>query len=283
MADEQFINWSYFMKSKTENKIIGKFVLSTDGVRIQYQETGSGKVCLVFVHGWLGNIEWWKHQEDFFRDAYKIVRIDLGGHGKSDRTRSNWTAKQYAEDIEVVINCIDASEIILVGHSMSGAYALEAKRNLSRVTSIILVDTLKDLDHNFTLEQAEQFLFSEYRKDFKFAVENIMPQYLFSLETPESIKVQLQSEFLQNSAEVAINALKPLYGMDVRNIAKSISVPVRAINSDSTPTNLESNNKYFKNYSYRAIAGTGHYPMLERPNEFNEILKEVLLELTLGE
>lgn len=257
-----------------------KYILSTDSINIHYKETGKGNTSIIFVHGWLGNINWWNSQEVFFREKYNIVQIDLAGHGKSDKTRQNWTSEQYSDDIKAVINQINSSEIILVGHSMSGAYVLEAFRDLPKVKAIILVDTLKDLDQDFTAEQAEQFLFSNYRKDFKSAVENILPQYLFADQTPAIIKHQLQNEFLQNDSELAINTLKPLYKMDIRKIAQLVDVPVRAINSDATPTNIDSNRKYFKNYRYKTIAGTGHYPMLEKPDEFNAILKELLDELT---
>jgi pimeloyl-ACP methyl ester carboxylesterase len=258
-----------------------KYISSTDNINIHYTETGKGNTAIVFVHGWLGNTNWWNSQEAFLKDRYKIVKIDLGGHGKSDKTRLNWTSKQYSDDLITVINQINASEVILVGHSMSGAFVTEAAVDLPKVKAIILVDTLKDLDDTFDPEQAEEFMFSHYRKDFKSAVENILPLYLFVDETPITIKNQLQKEFLQQDAELAIKALKPLYEMDIRKIAKLMDIPVRAINSDSQPTEIENNRKYFKNYDYRIITGTGHYPMLEKPDEFNKILKEVIEELVL--
>src|SRR5690606_14270712 len=148
------------------------------------------------------------------------------------------------------------------------------------VKAIILVDTLKDLDQVFTSEQAETFLFSNYRKDFKSAVEDIMPQYLFVASTPPTVKQQLQNEFLENSSELAINALEPLYKMDIKHIAKKINIPVRAINSDATPTNIENNRKYLKDYDFMTITGTGHYPMLENAKKFNELLEKIIEELT---
>ena len=258
-----------------------KYIISSDSSNIHYKETAQNNdhITLVFVHGWLGNTNWWNDQEKYFKEKYNIVQIDLGGHGKSDKSRKNWTSEQYADDIKAAINQLDSPEIILVGHSMSGAYVVEASIDLPQVKAIILVDTLKDLDQEFTPEQAEQFMFSSYRQDFKSAVENLLPQYLFVEKTPEHIKKQLQSEFLQNESDLAINALRPLYEMDIRKLAKRVNIPVRAINSDASPTNIENNKKYFKNYDYKIIAETGHYPMLEKPAEFNQLLNEVINEL----
>lgn len=78
---------------------------------------------------------------------------------------------------------------------------------------------------------------------------------------------------------MTINALESFYKMDIVKIAKLVDIPVRAINSDATPKNIDNNKKYFKNYNYAAITGTGHYPMLERPEEFNVILTDVIEEL----
>lgn len=258
------------------------YVKSSDASKIHYTTASQNNtITLVFVHGWLGNTNWWHNQEIYFREKYNIVEIDLAGHGKSDKSRQNWTAAQYANDIKAVVHELNSSEIILIGHSMSGAYVVEASIDLPQVKAIVLVDTLKDLDQDFTPEQAEEFMFSHYRKDFKSAVENLLPHYLFVEKTPENIKRQLQSEFLQNESDLAINVLRPLYEMDIRKIAKQVDVPVRAINSDASPTGIENNKKYFSNYDSKIITATGHYPMLEKPDAFNTLLNEIINELSV--
>ncbi|UCA57825.1 alpha/beta hydrolase [Chryseobacterium rhizoplanae] len=255
-----------------------KYAVSSDGQKIHYRESGSRNTAVILVHGWLGNTEWWDDQQKYLTPNYHVVQIDLAGHGKSDSSRETWTSSQYADDIKAVADAIDAPEIILVGHSMSGAYVLEASLKIPKVKALVLIDTLKDLDESFTDEQVEQIL-SIYRSDFKHAVENILPQYLFVEQTPPAIRERVQQEFLQNDAEKAINALKPLYTTDFRKVAEQVQVPVIAINSDASPTNLEGNRKYLKDYNYVTITGVGHYPMLENPEEFNSILNKVLQKL----
>ncbi|MGN7758795.1 alpha/beta fold hydrolase [Chryseobacterium sp. 22532] len=256
-----------------------KYAQSSDGQNIHYKESGQGSPSLLFVHGWLGNAEWWNSQQEYFKDRYHIVQMDLAGHGKSDASRNEWTSTLYADDIKAVADQIDSSEIILVGHSMSGAYVLEASLKIPQVKALILIDTVKDLDEAITEEKAEEYLFVHYRNDFKNAVENILPQYLFAEKTPSEVKRSLQDEFLQNTSEKAIDLLRPLYKKDFREEASQVQVPVRAINSDNFPTNIEHNRKYLKDYNYTEIAGIGHYPMLENPKEFNRILDDILKEV----
>ncbi|MBA2404675.1 MAG: alpha/beta hydrolase [Bdellovibrionales bacterium] len=73
--------------------------------------------------------------------------MDLSGHGESGKTRIEYSSKLYADDIVAVANSLTAKNVILVGHSMSGSYVLEAAQFISNLKSIVVVDTLKNLDN----------------------------------------------------------------------------------------------------------------------------------------
>lgn len=59
---------------------MGKYIISADNINIYYTETGKGNISIVFIHGWFGNLNWLNNQEDFFKEKYNIVKIDLGGY-----------------------------------------------------------------------------------------------------------------------------------------------------------------------------------------------------------
>lgn len=254
------------------------YVETTDHQRLHYERTGTGATALVFVHGWLGSGAWWNAQRDAFADRYTVVQLDLPGHGASDKARTAWSASQYADDIRVVADQLDARDLVLIGHSMSGAYVALAAPRISLARAVILVDTLKDLGQAMPPEQVEQVL-GLYRADFRGAVENVLPQYLYSKDTPPEVRDRIQQEFLAADPALAIQIIEPLYRMDLQAAARCVAVPVRAINSDFTPTNIEANRRYFRDYDAVTIAAAGHYPMLERPEAFNRELARVLDEL----
>lgn len=257
-----------------------KHIKSQDGFNIHYKISGTKSTAIVFVHGWLGNAEWWNSQLEYFKDNYTVVQIDLPGHGKSEKGRVNWSSTQYANDIKNVVEQIDCNNVILVGHSMSGAYVLEASLIIKQVKLVALVDTLKNMDKLMDYEQANDLLFKSYRQDFSNAVLHFLPTFLFSGESPINIKEQLQSEFLKNDADFAVKSIEPLYKMNIRGIAKQIQVPVRAINSNFTPTDVDSVRKYINDFDYSTISNSGHYPMLEKPNDFNFVLNEIIQKIS---
>lgn len=247
--------------------------LSADSTSIAYSYSGAGETALLFIHGWLGNKTWWNEQLEFFKEDYLVAAMDLGGHGDSAQ-RKVYSSKTYAEDIAAVANALTAKKVILVGHSMSGAYVLEAAKLVPKLSSLIVIDNLKDLDFTFTEEQISQFM-DLYKNNFKYGMEAIFPQYLFTDSTPKEVRARLTKEFLSQE-QIAMEVIEPLYRMDLKLAAKSVDVPVRAINSDNSPTNLEANRKYFKDYDFKLIKGTGHYPMLEKPREFNNTLDSLI-------
>src|SRR5688572_6013186 len=75
-----------------------KTVESFDGVPISYEVHGNGSPALVFVHGWSCDPTYWAAQVEPFAANYKVVTIDLAGHGESGTQRSDWTMESFGED-----------------------------------------------------------------------------------------------------------------------------------------------------------------------------------------
>lgn len=246
----------------------------SDGVEIYYEVTGDAETALVFVSGWLGNVRWWDAARDAFAD-YRIVALDLAGHGRSGK-RSAYSAESYAADIVAVVSAVAAKRVILVGHSMSGAYVTIAAPQIAGLVEVILVDTLKNLDAMPTADMLEG-MFATYRADFPTTVRTMLPTFLYAPGTPQAVRDRLEGEFLRATGDEAVQLLAPLYRCDVRAAARKVSVPVRGLDTDLHPHAAEINRTYFADYDHTTLAGFGHYPMLEAPDAFNAKLRSLLV------
>jgi esterase len=101
-------------------------VKTSDGTRIFYRTVGHGPRTLLFLHGWggTGSGAFWDpvvRQVDS-RDL-RMVLPDLRGHGRSDHTNEGFTTERFAEDLFEVADDAQASELVVVGYSMSGRWA----------------------------------------------------------------------------------------------------------------------------------------------------------------
>jgi sigma-B regulation protein RsbQ len=268
--------------SPDTRRVETRSVASADGVRIVYDVRGQGDVALVFVHCWACNRFFWRNQVDAFSSQYRVVTLDLGGHGQSGVNRQNWTVLGLAQDVVAVANDLKLKKMILIGHSMGGRVCLEAAPSMKgRVLGVILVDIMNDASQRETVAEAEADT-AKLRRDFRGYFRDLSP--LFSSGTDPAIPHWVEEQAMA-AHPLPMIALK----LDVPNVVPSelfmhAGVPIRAINATpplSDPTNIEQNKKY-ADYDAILIHDAGHFLQLERPDEFNRALSRWILELTTG-
>ena len=99
---------------------------SSDGLKIHAESWGSGEPVIVFVHGWSCDRGYWSAQVKDLVGDYRVVTIDLAGHGQSAAGRKAYSIEAFGQDVAAVLSEWDLANVILVGHSMGGAVIAEA-------------------------------------------------------------------------------------------------------------------------------------------------------------
>ena len=254
-------------------------VPAADGVPIHYAVQGKGEPTLVFIHCWSCNRHLWDNQVAEFSKTHRVVTIDLPGHGESGLERKNWSVESFGDDVKTVVAKLNLKRVVLIGSSMGGPIALEAARRMpERVVGIVPVDTLQNVENKLTPEQLEG-VFKAMEADYKGASATLMNQFFFSPSTPAAVKQRVLADIASRPPETAIAILRGIFAYDAGPALKETKVPIRAINSDLNPTNLDVNRKYAPQFDVVIIKGTGHYPMLEDPTRFNAMLTDVLRQM----
>ncbi|MDD5022036.1 MAG: alpha/beta hydrolase, partial [Endomicrobiaceae bacterium] len=131
--------------------------ISKDGVPISFSVYGKGDTTLVFIPGWSCNSSVWKNQVPYFSKKYRVVTLDLAGHGKSGKERTVYTMESFAQDVASVIKKINAQKVILIGHSMGGFVIIETAKIIpDNVIALVGIDTLQNLEQSYTPEQVAE-------------------------------------------------------------------------------------------------------------------------------
>ena len=284
MVSSIFCLWamtSAVIAGEPDAKPVKKTVRADDGLNLVCEVRGRGDTALVFLHGWCGDREYWKHQVDAFAASYRVVTLDQAGHGESGKDRKTWSADGLAADVGAVAKALGLKRVILVGHSMGGPVALlAAKRMPGTVVAVIGVDTLQNAERE-TPEEARKGFLEAFEKDFKGTMRAGFAGLLHE-KTDAELKNWLVTRAEAQDPKMALGLIRDLFGLDQKKLLREARVPVRCINSAGgfqffTPTAVEINKKY-ADYSAVTIEGVGHYPMLEKPSEFNDKLRDVLKE-----
>lgn len=91
--------------------------------KISFADSGKG-TAIVLLHGFLENKTMWQEYVDFFSEKYRVITIDLLGHGESDCLGYVHEMEDNAGAVNEVLEHLKIEKAIILGHSMGGYVAL---------------------------------------------------------------------------------------------------------------------------------------------------------------
>lgn len=258
-----------------------KTITSKDGVAINYTVYGAGEKVIVFVHCWMGDQTYWREQVDYFKDEFRVVTIDLAGHGKSGTNRTSWTINSYAEDVIAMMNELEFSKAYLVGHSMGGMVALDAASKTTRFQKLFLVDIISEKYWPMSENDARNSI-EMLEGNFRVNTYHWVRDKMLLPSTDASLAEWIASDMADGNPEVGkasfFDMLTRNYDQSLQKV-KEQQIPIYLMNSDRWKTDKKGLEKL--GFRIEIIDGTGHFIMLEKPDAFNEILRELIHKLSL--
>ena len=103
--------------------------------KISYRIEGNSENAVVFLHGYLEAKEIWNDFAQKLSVDYKLVLIDMLGHGNSGTIGEEHKMSVMAETVKLVLDQENIKSCVLVGHSMGGYIALEFAKNYGQMLS----------------------------------------------------------------------------------------------------------------------------------------------------
>lgn len=265
--------------AQADERLTSGVTTAKNGVQIHYETGGSGSPALVFIHGWNCDRSYWSAQLPVFASTHQVVAIDLAGHGDSGVNRVEWSMTNFGADVAAVADRLQLEDIILVGHSMGGPVALEAARLLKgRVKMVIGADTLGDVSLRYPDEQLAGML-AAMEADFSGTVESLVRGSFFLPTSDPALIDQIVSDMSAAPPIAGIGAFGGFarwFNEEVEQTLADIDVPVRLINSDYRPTNVDAGQALTASFEAVLMSGVGHFVMREDPAQFNAIMAELL-------
>lgn len=253
-----------------------------NGTQIVYSSCGDADTTLLLVHGWCISKEYWDPQLKFFCPSYKVVAIDLPGFGLSGKNRTSWNFDEYTEDIKAVIEQLQLKNVILIGHSMSGDIILNTSNKYPRLLAgIVGVDNLHEPGTPMSEAQQRETtaFFDMLSAGFDSTVSRYMKPSLFQPSTDTAIVNRVMNNAYMVDSTIATNVLRSLIDISQKEkqLMQGLSHKLYLVNSDVVPIKKDSLIKYCnKGFHAELVHATGHYPMIEKPGDFNAALLSVV-------
>jgi len=259
------------------------YATASDGVRIAYDvydANGATKPALVFVHGWSCDRSYWKNQVEPLAKKFRVVTVDLAGHGESGVGRKDWTIESFGGDVDAVVNKLGLDHVILIGHSMGGDVVAEAARQLppKRVVGMIWLDTYKQLGKERSPEMVRARI-ARFSGNFRDSTRAFVHQLFLPTSNPALVE-WVANDMSSAPPDIALAVMYHSFSYNnvMPHTLEAMKLPLIAINPDNSPTDTASMTRY--GAEVMIMPGVGHFVMMEDPRRLNQILEHAIDRLS---
>jgi pimeloyl-ACP methyl ester carboxylesterase len=274
-----------------------KTVKLSDDIEMAYSDVGKGNKTIVFIHGLGSNMLAWKKNIEVLKDDFRCITIDLPGYGKSSKNPHSGLMSFYADKVMEFVDKLNLGKVTLAGHSMGGQISMVASLSYpDKIENIILVDPAgfeqfhagqrmwfkevmtPDLVRSTTLEGIETNLATNFY--------NLPKDAQFMIDDRIAIRTAKDFDFycLAVSRSVAGMVDEPVYDK-LEEIKTPVLVffgendnliPNRYLNPGKTSTIAKDGASKIKDAKLVMVPKCGHFMMFEKPQTFNEEVKNFL-------
>jgi len=235
-----------------------------DGSMVHYEALGRGRP-IIFLHGWVGSWRYWINAMQIASTSFRAYALDLFGFGDSMHDKLRYDVDKQADLVKRFLEEMGIGKVALVGHNLGAAVSLSYLKKLPST-----VDRVMAINYPF-----------EYSSIHPRMKSSSMPELVEWLagrnpEATAALSDAAKADPLTMTASMAgLQANAGLFS-EIRGLGVPClfvygpNDPGAALPSqertDSLPMHMHQVN----------LEGTGHFPMIENPNQFNRLLTDFL-------
>ncbi|WP_316848039.1 alpha/beta hydrolase [Pedobacter psychrodurus] len=265
-------------------------ILTRNNVKV----LGEGSQVIMFAHGFGCAQSSWKFITDAFLKDYKVILFDYVGSGDSDINQYDKqkyaTLEGYACDVIDIIEALELTSIIFVGHSVSSMIGMIAALQIPEAfKKLIFIGPspryLNDGDYigGFNANDIET-IFEHIAEDYVGWSKQLAPVVMDNPSRPE-LSDFLQECFEATNPSVALAFAMATFKADYRDKLNNLEVPSLTLqSSNDIIAPLSAGEFIHKNTPENFLVvmkATGHFPHISEPEETIREIKDFIEEISL--
>lgn len=269
--------------------------------KVFYQVYGAGRP-LVLVHGAWASHEWWKWQIPELSQSYRVLAMDVRGHGRSSPLQQSYSMPGFRKDLDVLLDCVGIDRTALVGWSMGGIISMEyCLAHPSKVEALILIGVRSRFGVGMRLRILSEYVrsvlglmstFLTPRKyDFNAAEEQVDLTERFAREARQMVSPEASEEVVQWLAatmartpfgsffEIARSIWTWKAGPELSRIQAPTLIIVGEKDLITPPSHSRRLHHLIPHSRLIVVDGASHYVAMERPDLVSSAIRGFLTDL----
>lgn len=259
------------------------YIETPDGVPLYYEDHGNGKTILL-IHAWTMNAEyWWQKNIPELAKSYRVIALDLRGHGLSGKTDDGHTLAQYARDVRHLLAALDLAEVTLIGWSMGASVVLDylTQFGTDGIRSVAFVEqsprylSAPDWEYPLAGDYSPVDL-ATFNQNMRFDRPGTAKRFIRSMfsEAPSAETIdEMYAETAKTPTSVAVASMTDMTYADLRAALGEVTVPTLLLygaQSKLFPEELGGwLQEQISDSKLVMFEGSGHCPFWEEPEKFN--------------
>lgn len=276
--------------------------VDVEGGRIFYHESGQGKP-LVLLHGAWVSHQWWRWQIPDLSRHYRVISIDVRGHGQSTPLEKIHSVEGFAKDLNMVLQSLGAENPVLIGWSMGGLISMQYSMDYpENVKALVLIATRGHKNPGLKLKVVKQYIQAQLDLMFTLAapraydpeeVESPPPpetwlkrevKKMLSPHAPEAVYEWVMSELRENPRKQYFEVVRSLWNWKAGTRLKDIRVPTLIMVGEedvmTPPRFSQLLHEEISNSTLVVFESASHYLALERSEDVNAEILNFLRDIS---
>jgi len=250
----------------------GSSFTASDGVRLQYADTGRGRP-MVFIPGWTMAGEIWEPQLRAFSSRYRTITLDPRAQGGSEMTGDGLYLGRRGRDIGELLAHLNLSDVILVGWSMGVREVLThvGTSGTARIAGLVLAEG--NLWPQGTLE-AQVASIRQMQADRKTFTKDFVRRMYEQPQTDAYLNKATEMSLKTPTDAAAILMLANAFGADadMRPLFAKMDKPVLFVGVPSKKPQGDALKAAVPSARIEYVAGAGHALFVDQAEKFNALL-----------
>lgn len=248
--------------------------------QISYSDIGKG-TAVVLLHGFLENREMWNPIVEILSQKYRLICIDLLGHGDSESLGYVHTMEDNADVVHAVLSELKIRKAIFGGHSLGGYVSLAfAELYPEKVKGLMLINSTSRADSDQRKENRDRAILA-VKKDHT-AFVRLSIANLFSPENRNRLKDEIEHVKVEALKTPLQGIVASLEGMKIRNDREVLlhfaPYPILLILGKKDPVlNYDENVDQVENTSVELVSfEDGHMSPIENKNMLLDVMQRFI-------